>query len=167
MDQREHVWVRVWVRVCACTCIICMGLNSTCVGAVLPLHRMCVPCRSRVYVCVPRVSVCIHSTPVSDALSRVRVKINIWRHWVMITPRCAYRTVPPLVYVHAYMHTCVHRIRRGRYAWAAHASGTICRISRNFRIALVTRGVNNVYAPKLFPSRNGGRASRCAFIGRF
>lgn len=77
-------------------------LNSTCVGAVLAECMR--PCRSHVRahtcawacMCVPRVR--IHSTPVSDALSRVRVKINIWRHWVMITPRCACRG--PLVYTY-------------------------------------------------------------------
>jgi len=146
MDQREHT------RACAC---IYVRLNSTCVEAVLSPNVRTVPvARTYARTCVRAPRVCIHGTPVSGALSRVRVKINIWRHWVMITPRCACRGAPCMLYAH--MHVCTRCCR----ARPAHASGTICRISRNFRVALVTCGVNNVHAPKLFPSRNGGRASR-------
>lgn len=70
--------------------------------------------RTCVCVCVYVSRVRIHRTSVSDALSRVRVKINIWRHWVMITPRCACRGSPSCI------HTCVHTCTRS-VLWAARA----------------------------------------------
>jgi len=135
---------------------------------------MCILCRSRVYACT-RVRVRMHS---QHAGVRRLVTCTCQNQYLA---SLGYDNVAVcvlqsslLVYIHAYMHSiCIHACiaymvyGAGVMRWAAHASGTICRISRNFRIALVTRGVNNVYAPKLFPSRNGGRASRCAFIGRF
>lgn len=123
---------------------ICVWLNSTCVGVFSFSPNVCT---MLVVVCT-YTRECVYITRMHSQHAGVRR---------LVTCTCQNQYLASLGYDNAAVcvprtspciHTCIYTYIC--CARTAHASGTICRISRNFRVALVTRGVNNVRS-KTFP----------------